>query len=63
MASQEELNHYSEYGWVKVPKFFSDEMISTAIAKVDIFLNSTAESLTGREINHVGAILNSIHLM
>jgi len=63
MASQEELNHYSEYGWVKVPKFFSDEMISTAIAKVDIFLNSTAESLTGREINHVGAIVNSIHRM
>jgi len=61
VASQEELIHYSEHGWVKIHKFFSEEMIATATIKVDAFIGSTAVSLQGRDINHVGDEVNSIH--
>ncbi len=57
----EEVTHYREHGWVKIPALFSPDQVATAVSRVEAFLSAGAEELRGRDINRVDGSVNSVH--
>jgi len=60
-VTAEQVAHYREHGWVKVPGVFSDDQVAAAVERVEALLASGARELRGRDINHVDGTVNSIH--
>jgi ectoine hydroxylase-related dioxygenase (phytanoyl-CoA dioxygenase family) len=60
-VTAEQVAHYREHGWVKVPGVFDGDEIATAVEHVEAFLDSGARELRGRDINHVDGTVNSNH--
>ena len=45
-VTAEQVAHYREHGWVKVPGVFSDDQVATAVERVETFLDSGAATST-----------------
>jgi phytanoyl-CoA hydroxylase len=63
MNLNELFAEYQENGFVKLPAFFSPQDLQEIEAQLAKFIEKTAPSLSGKDINYTGGQINSIHAL
>ena len=62
LATSDQIEHYRQHGWVKIPGLFTRDEVAEATKRVEAFIQGGAQELQGRHINRVEGEINSIQI-